>query len=73
VVDAGPGIPAEDRERVFQRFERASGDTTPGIGLGLAIVKAIVERHGGRIRLEEARPGGEPPGLAAHVVFPAHA
>jgi two-component system OmpR family sensor kinase len=70
VVDAGPGIPAEERERVFERFGRATGDDTPGIGLGLAIVKAIVERHGGRIRLDEARPGGEPPGLAAHVVFP---
>ena len=71
VVDAGPGIPAAERERVFERFARAAGDDTPGIGLGLAIVKAIVERHGGRIRLAEARPGREPPGLAAHVVFPA--
>jgi two-component system OmpR family sensor kinase len=70
VVDAGPGIPAADRARVFERFQRATGDRTPGIGLGLAIAKAIVERHGGRIRLEEARPGGDPPGLAARVVFP---
>jgi signal transduction histidine kinase len=74
VVDAGPGIPAPDRERVFERFQRAPGDDTPGIGLGLAIVKAIVERHGGRIRLEDARPGHQPPGLAARIVFPgAHA
>jgi len=74
VIDAGPGIPAADRSRVFERFQRAGGDDTPGIGLGLAIVKAIVERHGGRIRLEEARPGHELPGLAARVTFPqAHA
>jgi two-component system, OmpR family, sensor kinase len=70
VVDAGPGIPATDRERVFERFQRAPGDDTPGIGLGLAIVKAIVERHGGRICLQDARPGHQPPGLAARVTFP---
>ena len=46
VDDAGPGIPAEDRERVFDRFyRRASGDET-GSGLGLAIVRSIAERHG---------------------------
>jgi two-component system OmpR family sensor kinase len=73
VVDAGPGIPAEERERVFERFRRAAGDATPGIGLGLAIVKAIVERHGGRIDLEDARPGREQPGLAARVLLPAAA
>jgi two-component system OmpR family sensor kinase len=70
VMDAGPGIPAAERERVFERFQRASGDDTSGIGLGLAIAKAIVERHGGRIWLEEALPGRTPPGLAACVVFP---
>ncbi|OGA57138.1 MAG: hypothetical protein A3G81_17525 [Betaproteobacteria bacterium RIFCSPLOWO2_12_FULL_65_14] len=70
VLDAGPGIPAAERESVFERFQRASGDDTPGIGLGLAIAKAIVERHGGRISLEEAQPGRSPPGLAASAVFP---
>jgi two-component system, OmpR family, sensor kinase len=70
VMDAGPGIPAAERECVFERFQRASGDDTSGIGLGLAIAKAIVERHGGRIWLEEALPGRSPPGLAACVVFP---
>jgi two-component system OmpR family sensor kinase len=74
VLDAGPGIPVHDRERVFERFQRVVGDGTPGIGLGLAIVKAIVERHGGRISLEDACPGRERPGLAARVVLPeAHA
>jgi two-component system OmpR family sensor kinase len=71
VIDAGPGIPAKERERVFERFQRVSGDDTSGIGLGLAIVKAIVERHGGRIRLEEACASCDPPGLAARVAFPA--
>jgi two-component system OmpR family sensor kinase len=70
VLDAGPGIAAQDRERVFERFQRAAGDDTPGIGLGLAIVRAIVERHGGRILLEDAQPGRVPPGLAVRVVLP---
>jgi two-component system OmpR family sensor kinase len=70
VVDAGPGIPASERQRVFERFQRVTGDDTPGIGLGLAIVKAIVERHGGRILLEEACADCDPPGLAARVAFP---
>ncbi|HVS19497.1 MAG TPA: ATP-binding protein [Planctomycetota bacterium] len=70
VLDAGPGIPAAEREAVFERFQRASDDDTPGVGLGLAIAKAVVERHGGRIWLEDANPCGVPPGLAACVVFP---
>ena len=70
VVDAGPGIPAPERERVFERFHRVAGDVTPGSGLGLAIAKAIVERHGGVIRLGDARPGS-PPGLAVSVHLPA--
>ena len=70
VLDGGPGIPAAEREAVFERFQRASDDDTPGVGLGLAIAKAVVERHGGRIWLEDAKPCGVPPGLAACVVFP---
>ena len=70
VVDAGPGIPGAERERVFERFHRLADDPTPGSGLGLAIVKAIVERHHGSIRLEDASPDG---GLAARVSMPAYA
>lgn len=59
VDDSGPGIPAEDRVRVFDRFYRreCSGDTT-GSGLGLAIVQAIAQRHGARIELGDAPLGG---------------
>ena len=71
VVDAGPGIPRPEREAVFERFRRASGDDTPGSGLGLAIAKAVVERHGGHIWLEDARPGAASPGVAACIVLPA--
>ena len=70
VVDAGPGIPPEERSRVFERFHRVPGDATVGTGLGLAIAKAIVERHRGSILLRAAMSGIDPPGLAVHVVLP---
>lgn len=58
VTDPGPGIPEADRERVFDRFVRLEAHRgSPGNGLGLALVRAIVRHHGGRIRLEDARPG----------------
>jgi signal transduction histidine kinase len=71
VVDAGRGVPAAERERVFERFHRVAGDATRGTGLGLAIVKAIVERHHGSISLSDADPGAALPGLAAAIRLPA--
>jgi len=71
VVDAGPGIPPSERERVFERFHRLEGDATPGSGLGLSIAKAIVERHRGTISLDDASPGAGRPGLAVRVALPA--
>ena len=52
VSDDGPGIPASEREKVFDLFYRVSeGDRRPtGTGLGLAIVRGFVESHGGRVR-----------------------
>ena len=73
VVDSGPGIPAAERERVFERFHRVAGDVTAGSGLGLSIAKAIAERHSGAIRLEGASAGATRPGLAVRVAFPATA
>ncbi len=58
VEDNGPGIPAHERERAFDRFYRPPGSAEGGSGLGLAIVKAIAERHGARVRLEDAVPAG---------------
>jgi signal transduction histidine kinase len=71
VVDAGRGVPASERERVFERFHRVAGDGTRGTGLGLAIVKAIVERHHGSIGLFDADPRAELPGLAVAIRLPA--
>jgi two-component system OmpR family sensor kinase len=70
VVDAGRGIPAAERERVFERFHRVAGDPTRGSGLGLAISRAIVERHQGSIALVDACTGAGLPGLAVVVTFP---
>ncbi len=57
VADDGPGIPPEERERVFQAYVRGQGSCANGLGLGLALCKRIVEGHGGSITLGE-RPGG---------------
>jgi two-component system sensor histidine kinase KdpD len=57
VEDDGPGIPVEQRERVFERFFQ--GDRAgPGSGLGLAFCRLVVERHGGRIWAEDSALGG---------------
>ncbi len=53
VIDAGPGVPAELRERIFERFVRGTG----GTGLGLPIVRGLVTAQGGRVWLEEPGPG----------------
>jgi signal transduction histidine kinase len=70
VTDAGPGIPAAERDRVFERFYRVEGDSTRGTGLGLSIARAIVERHHGTIRLADANPGAALPGLAVLIELP---
>ena len=68
VVDNGPGIAREERERVFDRFYRRPGAPVPGSGLGLAIVKAIAVAHGATVELGEGAQGH---GLAVTVAFPA--
>ncbi|MDQ2990260.1 MAG: ATP-binding protein, partial [Pseudomonadota bacterium] len=65
--DSGPGIPAEERERVFDRFYRIAGSEVSGSGLGLAIIKAIAERHGATLTLGQSERLG---GLSAVVKFP---
>ncbi|HMW55076.1 MAG TPA: ATP-binding protein [Accumulibacter sp.] len=65
VNDSGPGIPVEERERVFDRFYRRAQTDEPGSGLGLAIVRTIAERHQASVLLDEADLGG----LRARVRF----
>jgi two-component system OmpR family sensor kinase len=72
VRDSGPGIPAAEQARVFDRFYRApDAADLPGSGLGLAIVKRIAERHGATIALGPGLPGPAGPGLTVTVRFPA--
>jgi two-component system sensor histidine kinase KdpD len=66
VVDHGPGVPDEQKERIFEPFERA-GDRHPGVGLGLTVARGFAEAMGGRI-LALDTPGG---GLTIRVTLPA--
>jgi signal transduction histidine kinase len=66
VTDNGPGIPPDERARVFDRFYRRPGTDVPGSGLGLAIVQRIAERHGAKVSIDSG-PAGR--GLTARIVF----
>ncbi len=68
VEDSGPGIPAADRTRVFERFCRLQTDGSTGSGLGLAIVQEIASALGAEVRLADPETG---PGLVVTVAFPA--
>lgn len=61
IADEGPGIPVEDRDRVFEAYVRRGSELrrdTPGIGLGLSIVQRIVHEHSGHVRIDAARTKG---------------
>jgi len=68
VIDHGPGVPEEDRERIFEKYYRgrAAASGKPGNGLGLASAKCIVQAHGGRIWVTRSPEGG----AAFHVSLP---
>ncbi|MCX7672123.1 MAG: ATP-binding protein [Thiobacillaceae bacterium] len=68
VCDNGPGIPAAERTRVFDRFYRLPSAAASGSGLGLAIVQDIVRLHGGRVWLDDTAGGG----LTVWVELPLH-
>ncbi|HZC54254.1 MAG TPA: sensor histidine kinase, partial [Mycobacterium sp.] len=68
IADDGPGIPAHERQRVFDRFYRVGGSRSResgGTGLGLPIVRDLVRAHGGTVRLTDNKPG-----LRAVVTLP---
>jgi two-component system OmpR family sensor kinase len=69
VADGGPGLDADDLERVFERFYRSDvsrSRSSGGVGLGLSIVAAVAEAHGGTVG---ARPGSEG-GAVFRIVLP---
>ncbi|MHC6151333.1 MULTISPECIES: sensor histidine kinase [Bradyrhizobium] len=67
IADDGPGIPADQHDRVFKRFYRLEQSRyTPGNGLGLSLVAAVASLHGARIELRDNAPG-----LLCRLVFPA--
>ncbi len=58
ITDSGPGVPPEERERIFQRFYRLEHSrSTPGSGLGLSLVKAVADLHGIALEVRDANPG----------------
>jgi signal transduction histidine kinase len=66
VTDNGPGVPASERERLFDRFYRLEASrSTPGSGLGLALVAAVARLHGAETSLHDAHPG-----LTVRILFP---
>jgi signal transduction histidine kinase len=58
VTDEGPGIPAAERERIFERFVRLPGQERAGTGLGLSIVARVVALHRGSVAVENTATGG---------------
>jgi two-component system OmpR family sensor kinase len=67
VEDSGPGLPAEERARVLDRFYRSGEPQAPGSGLGLAIVKSIADLHGATLAIDRSAALG---GLRVSVLFP---
>jgi signal transduction histidine kinase len=67
VADDGPGVPAAERERVFDRFYRGAECDTTGSGLGLAIARRVAQLHGGEITLGAGLKGR---GLCARFAMP---
>ncbi|MEY2426292.1 MAG: two-component system, OmpR family, sensor histidine kinase KdpD, partial [Actinomycetota bacterium] len=67
VVDHGPGVPAEARQRIFQPFQRLGDRGTGGVGLGLAIASGFIEAMDGELLVEDT-PGG---GATFRILVPA--
>ncbi|MES1200400.1 MAG: HAMP domain-containing sensor histidine kinase [Pseudomonadota bacterium] len=72
VLDNGPGVPAEDRQRVTERFVRLeTARSTPGVGLGLSLVGAVARLHRGFLDLRDGLGEVGKPGLGAALILPA--
>jgi signal transduction histidine kinase len=72
VLDNGPGVPLEERERVLERFVRLeTARASPGVGLGLSLVSAVAKLHRGSLQLRDGLDNGAGCGLGAALVLPA--
>ncbi len=69
VEDNGPGVPAAERERIFEPFYRALGTNVHGSGLGLPIVREIAQQHRAKVSVQDAQPSQQPPGACFTVRF----
>jgi len=71
VEDNGPGIPANEREHIFERFYRILGSNVQGSGLGLAIVREIAQQHGAKLELLDNPHPEDPqfPGCLFRIAF----
>ncbi len=69
VEDSGPGIPATEREQIFQPFYRVLGTEVDGSGLGLAIVMEVAQLHGATVNVQDTSPGKPNPGASFTVLF----
>ncbi len=69
VEDSGPGIPAHERDLVFQPFYRSLGNAAEGSGLGLAIVAEVARQHGATVSLEDAHAPGPGAGMGVGAKF----
>jgi signal transduction histidine kinase len=67
VIDAGPGVPVEMRERIFERFTRGADETRPGMGLGLPLVRLLASGLGARVEVDDGPDG---PGAVFRLRFP---
>jgi signal transduction histidine kinase len=67
IEDDGPGIPENEREKVFERFHRVPGSPGGGAGLGLAIVREIALAHGAQVQLDSPVAGS---GTRIRITFP---
>jgi signal transduction histidine kinase len=67
VDDSGPGVPAERREILLERFARPGAADSEGTGLGLAIARVVAQGHGGQLALLDSPLGG----LRARILLPA--
>jgi len=72
VLDDGPGVPPDQRDRVMERFVRLeSARSSPGVGLGLSLVAAVARLHKGGLHLRDGLDNGHGKGLGAALVLPA--